>query len=130
MYNVISHFNLPFSNYFYALLGWQRIHLQCGRPGFDPWVGEIPWRRAWQPTPVFLPGESPWTEEPGRLQVTKSQTQLRDSAQHMLVSSLSFLLQESIIFNLCYLFYCIAIFFLLICSSFLSTLGLPSWLRG
>ena len=25
---------------------------------FDPWVGEIPWRRAWQPTPVFLPGES------------------------------------------------------------------------
>ena len=30
--------------------------------GFDPWVGKIPWRRAWQPTPVFLPGESPWTE--------------------------------------------------------------------
>ena len=29
-----------------------------GRPGFDPWVGKIPWRRAWQPTPVFLPGES------------------------------------------------------------------------
>ena len=26
--------------------------------GFDPWVGKIPWRRAWQPTPVFLPGES------------------------------------------------------------------------
>ena len=23
---------------------------------FDPWVGNIPWRRAWQPTPVFLPG--------------------------------------------------------------------------
>ena len=22
---------------------------------FDPWVGKIPWRRAWQPTPVFLP---------------------------------------------------------------------------
>ena len=30
----------------------------CGRLGFDPWVGKIPWRRAWQPTPVFLPGES------------------------------------------------------------------------
>ena len=28
---------------------------QCG---FDPWAGKIPWRRAWQPTPVFLPGES------------------------------------------------------------------------
>ena len=33
----------------------------------NPWVGEIPWRRAWQPTPVFLPGESPWTEDPGGL---------------------------------------------------------------
>ena len=28
---------------------------------------EDPWRRAWQPTLVFLPGESPWTEEPGGL---------------------------------------------------------------
>ena len=44
-----------------------RIRLQCGRPGFNPWVGQIPWRGAWQPTPVFWPGESPWTEEPGRL---------------------------------------------------------------
>ena len=26
-------------------LGWQRIHQQCRRPGFDPWVGKIPWRR-------------------------------------------------------------------------------------
>ena len=25
---------------------------------FDPWVRKIPWRRAWQPTPVFLPRES------------------------------------------------------------------------
>ena len=24
----------------------------------DPWIGENPWRRAWQPTPVFLNGES------------------------------------------------------------------------
>ena len=34
---------------------------QCRRlrsPGFDPWVRKISWRRAWQPTPVFLPGES------------------------------------------------------------------------
>ena len=28
------------------------------RCGFNPWVGKVPWRRAWQPTPVFLPGES------------------------------------------------------------------------
>jgi len=41
--------------------------LQCGRPGFDPWVGKIPWKRAWQPTPGFLLGESPWTEGPGKL---------------------------------------------------------------
>ena len=27
--------------------------------GFEPWVGKIPWRRAWQPTPVLLRGESP-----------------------------------------------------------------------
>ena len=25
---------------------------------FDPWIRKIPWKRAWQPTPVFLPGES------------------------------------------------------------------------
>ena len=28
------------------------------RDGLDPWVGKIPWRRAWQPTPAFLPGDS------------------------------------------------------------------------
>ena len=28
------------------------------RSGFDPWIRKIPWRRAWQPTPVFLSGES------------------------------------------------------------------------
>ena len=35
-----------------------RTRLQCQRLRFDPWVRKIPWRRAWQPTPVFLPGES------------------------------------------------------------------------
>ena len=30
---------------------------KCQRPGISPWVGKIPWRRAWQHTPVFLPGE-------------------------------------------------------------------------
>ena len=44
------------------------------RCGFDPWVGKIPWKRAWQPTPVFLPGESPWTEETGGLQSIGSHT--------------------------------------------------------
>ena len=26
--------------------------------GIDPWIGKIPWRRAWQPTSAFLPGDS------------------------------------------------------------------------
>ena len=50
----------------------------------DTWIQSLgwedPWRRAWQPTPVFLLGESPWTEEPGGLHslgVAKSRTQLR-----------------------------------------------------
>ena len=36
----------------------QRICLQCRRPEFYPWVWNIPQRREWKPTPVFLPGES------------------------------------------------------------------------
>ena len=45
--------------------GKKKIRLQCGRPGFDPWVGKIPWSREWLPTPVFWSGEfhglySPW----------------------------------------------------------------------
>ena len=28
-----------------------------GDLGFDPWMGKIPWRMKWLPTPVFLPGE-------------------------------------------------------------------------
>ena len=41
--------------------------------GFDPWVGKILWRTAWQPTPGFLFGETPWTEEPVGLQSMWSQ---------------------------------------------------------
>ena len=35
-----------------------RIYLQCRRPRVNSWVGKSPWRRKWQPTRVFLPGES------------------------------------------------------------------------
>ena len=35
-------FSLPFGHLW---LSWKRICLQCRRPGFDPWVGKIPWRR-------------------------------------------------------------------------------------
>ena len=34
------------------------VCLQCGRPGFDSWVGKIPWRRKWHPTSALLPGKS------------------------------------------------------------------------
>ena len=64
----------------------QRICLQCRRPGFDPWVGKIPWRREWQHTPIFLPGEfhrhrslvvySPWDCRVGHnWRITLSHTQ-------------------------------------------------------
>ena len=36
--------------------GKESTHM--GRPGFNPWVRKIAWRREWQPTPVFLPGKS------------------------------------------------------------------------
>ena len=35
----------------------KELTCQWKRPGFDPWVRKIPWRRKWLPTPVFLPGE-------------------------------------------------------------------------
>ena len=38
-------------------LKWSRISLHCRRPRFYLWVGKMPWRREWVPTPVFLPGE-------------------------------------------------------------------------
>ena len=46
---------------------------RCKRHRFDPWVKKIPWRRAWQPTSVFLPGESLRIEERGGLQSMRSQ---------------------------------------------------------
>ena len=36
----------------------KRSTWQCRRPGSDPWVGKSPWRRKWQPIPVFLSGKS------------------------------------------------------------------------
>ena len=47
-----------------------RRHKSCK---FDPWVGKIPWRRKRQPTPVFLPGKIPWTDQLGRLQSMEPQ---------------------------------------------------------
>ena len=46
-------------------LSWWRICLQCRRPGSNPWVRKLPWRRERLPTPVFWPREfhglyGPW----------------------------------------------------------------------
>ena len=61
---------------------------QRRRCGFDPWVEKTPWRRKWQPTPVFLPGEphglagySPWGHWVRHDLVTKQQTR-QDGSVH------------------------------------------------
>ena len=47
--------------------------------GFHPWVRKIPWRRAWQPTPVFLPGEAHGQRSLGAMvhSISKNRTQLK-----------------------------------------------------
>ena len=58
------------------------------RHSFDPWVGKIPWSRKWQPTPLFLPGEShgqrAWWATVHR--VAKSQAQLKRLSMHAFYS--------------------------------------------
>ena len=69
-----------------ALVVKKKPACQCRRHrkhGFYPWVGKIPWRRAWPPTPVFLPGESHGSSSHGGAwwatvhRVTQSRTQLK-----------------------------------------------------
>ena len=52
---------------------WKEYARNAGDPGSIPGSGRFLWRRAWQPTPILLPGESPWTEEPGGLQSMRPQ---------------------------------------------------------
>ena len=59
-YNIVSYSEI-LKKYVFRLtwwLRWYRLCLQCGRPGFDPWVGKIPWSMEWLPILVYLPGES------------------------------------------------------------------------
>ena len=65
-----------------------RIHLQCGRPSFDPWML---WRKAWQPTPLFLPGESHGRRNLAALvyRVAKSWTWVKWLSMHARKSLLS-----------------------------------------
>jgi len=61
---------LKYTGEYVGFPGGSVVKRQCRSPGFDPWVRKIPWRRKWQPTPVFLPekfhgqrslaGYSPW----------------------------------------------------------------------
>ena len=55
----ILHLILSLSLYLYRWLSGKESACQCScrRCGFDSWIGNIPWRRKWQPTPVFLPGK-------------------------------------------------------------------------
>ena len=46
----------------------KNLPANAGLVGSLPGLGRFPWRRKWQPTPVFLLGKTPWTEGPGRLQ--------------------------------------------------------------
>ena len=88
------HVFCPFSNWVACLFGFYSLNFEnslymlnashLGFPGGSdskesacragdltlfPGLGRFPGPRAWQPTPVFLPGESSWTEEPGGVMV-------------------------------------------------------------
>ena len=57
-------------------LSWERICLESRRPGFDPLVRKIPWRKEWLRMAThssILAWRTPWTEEPGELQSMGSQ---------------------------------------------------------
>ena len=88
--NIISYVNLGFPQ-------WLRILLQCWsctRCGFEFWFRKIPWRRAWPPTPVFLPGESQGQRSLSLLSVgysnvvTKSWTWLKWVSMHAYMATL------------------------------------------
>ena len=76
-------FAIPYLQFSEGLLGWLSGKESTYNAGdvemFDPWIGKVPWRRAWQPTPVFLPGESHGQRSLGGYippGVAKRQTQL------------------------------------------------------
>ena len=73
---------------------------RCKRHRFDPWVRKIPWSRKWNPTPIFLPGESQGQRSLAVHGVTRSQTWLivhtplkNSDVDHMLTSHSSSLIK-------------------------------------
>ena len=90
-------FTFPFMN---------EVYRRCWRPRLNSWLGKIPWRRKWQPTPVFLPGKfhgqrslagnSPWglkeTDMTERLSAhTHTHTHTHTQPLNEFISSLPFL---------------------------------------
>ena len=115
-------------------LSWWRICLQCGRPGFDPWVGKIPWRSERLPTPVFWPGEfhelySPWgckATQPSDFHFTHSIYSVRECSNFINLHIAVQLSQNHLLKRLSFL-HCI---FLPLCHSLIDYMGLPRWHGG
>ena len=58
VWNAENHFDGKYTDEcFLCWLSGKEPACQCRRCRCDPWVSKIPWRRKWQPTPVFLPGK-------------------------------------------------------------------------
>ena len=69
-----------------------RIQLLCRTPVFDLWVGKVPWRREWLPTPVFWPGEfqglyTPWDCKES--DITEQLSLINDTEEESLAACLS-----------------------------------------
>ena len=79
------------------------ICLQCGRPGFDPWVGKIPLEKEMAAHSSIVAWKIPWTEEPGRLQSMGSQRVGHDRATSLSLSVSSGFIHVGV---------CVRIFFL------------------
>ena len=84
-----------------------RIHLQCRRPGFDPWVGNIPWWREWNTYSGILAWRIPWTEEPGGLHKESDMTEwLTCSLFSLFIGSRGWDLDISLGWQGCHSSYC------------------------
>ena len=75
------------------------------RHSLDPYLKRFPWRRKWQPTPLLLPGISPWTEEPGRLQSIGSKRVGHNGSDIHSVNTIIILPYVIVIFLLQFLYY-------------------------
>ena len=60
---------------------------RCERCGFNSWVGKIPWRRAWQPTPVFLPGDPMDRGPDGPQSMALQESDTTEATSHTLYSN-------------------------------------------